>query len=67
MKWNIDFMASCIWDIINHLNPQVKGIVPAGFICRVLVDQQQYRLVVKKSYSKFKRLVCVFIYILPLL
>ena len=49
MKWNIDFMASCIWDIINHLNTQVKGIVPAGFICRVLVDQQQYPLVVKKA------------------
>ena len=67
MKWNIDFMASCIWDIINHLNPQVKGIVPAGFICRVLVDQQQYPLVVKKAIRSLNVWVCVFIYILPLL
>ena len=49
MKWNIDFMASCIWDIINRLNPQVKGILPASFISRVLVDQQQYPLAVKKA------------------
>ena len=55
-------MASCIWDIINHLNPQVKGIVPAGFICRVLVDQQQYPLVIKKAIRSLN-VWCVSLYI----
>ena len=48
-------MASCIWDIINHLNPQVKDTIPASVICRVLADQQQYPFVVKKAIKrKFK-------------
>lgn len=52
MKWNIDVMALCLWNIINHLNPQVKGIVPASFISRVLVDQQLYPLAVKKAIGR---------------
>lgn len=48
-------MASCIWDIINHLNPQVKDAIPGSVICRVLVDQHQHPFVVKKGIKrKFK-------------